>query len=113
MAPQLKHVAPQLKLGDSKSGFKLGGQILIQNLKATNLVSKYVQHKTCSKCENLVLKFLQQKTLLAGLRDGGIKQLLYDIRCMRSLKIINLAGCVLLFGPVIKLRYLWELGYHK
>ena len=27
--------------------------------------------------------------------------------------IFNLAGRVLLFGPVIKQSYLWELGYHK
>ena len=29
------------------------------------------------------------------------------------LLIFNLAGRVLLFGPVIKPSYLWELGYHK
>ena len=27
--------------------------------------------------------------------------------------IFSLAGCVLLFGPVINLSFLWELGFHK
>ena len=49
-------MAPQSKLRDSKSGFKLGGQILMPKFKSNKFSSKYVQHKTCSK-HNEMWKF--------------------------------------------------------
>ena len=48
----------------------------------------------------------QRKLILAD-KLGRVTQI------MLALDIINLAGCVLLFGPVIYPSYLWELGYHK